>query len=108
MMGLSYESEPEIRRMQTHFGDVLDIRYAMCVLVDDVRHFMVQEDMAETPEHTLRNYNRRLAGIYRKEEEISGMPIAMEECRLFDMRLAREHSVLLHEQLAHESRHLTF
>lgn len=86
MMGLSYESEPEIRRMQTHFGDVLDIRYAMCVLVDDVRHFMVQEDMAETPEQTLRNYNRRLAGIYRKEEEISGMPIAMEECRLFDMQ----------------------
>lgn len=58
----------------------------MCVLVGDVRHFMIPEDMAETPEQTLRNYNRRLASIYRKEEEINGMPIAMEECRLFDMQ----------------------
>ena len=86
MMGLSYESEPVIRRLETHFGEALSIRYAMCVLVGDVRHFMVPEDMAETPELTLANYNRRLAGIYRKEEEINGMPIAMEECRLFDMQ----------------------
>lgn len=86
MMGLSYESEPVIRRLETHFGEFLDIHYAMCVLVGDVRHFMIPEDMAETPEQTLRNYNRRLASIYRKEEEISGMPIAMEECRLFDMQ----------------------
>lgn len=86
MMGLSYESEPVIRRMETHFGEALSIRYAMCVLVGDVRHFMVPEDMAETPEQTLANYNRRLAAIYRKEEEINGMPIAMEECRLFDMQ----------------------
>lgn len=86
MMGLSYESEPVIRRMETHFGEALSIRYAMCVLVGDVRHFMIPEDMAETPELTLANYNRRLAGIYRKEEEINGMPIAMEDCRLFDMK----------------------
>lgn len=86
MMGLSYESEPVIRRLETHFGESLEIRYAMCVLVGDVRHFMITEDMAETPEQTLRNYNRRLASIYRKEEEINGMPIAMEECHLFDMQ----------------------
>ena len=86
MMGLSYESEPVIRRLETHFGESLEIRYAMCVLVGDVRHFMIPEDMAETPEQTLRNYNRRLASIYRKEEEINGMPIAMEECHLFDMQ----------------------
>lgn len=86
MMGLSYESEPVIRRLETHFVESLEIRYAMCVLVADVRHFMIPEDMAETPELTLANYNRRLAAIYRKEEEINGMPIAMEECRLFDMQ----------------------
>lgn len=86
MMGLSFESEPVIRRLETHFGESLEIRYAMCVLVGDVRHFMIPEDMAETPELTLQNYNRRLAGIYRKEEEINGMPIAMEECHLFDMQ----------------------
>ena len=86
MMGLSYESEPVIRQLETHFSELLDIRYAMCVLVGDVRHFMIPDDMAETPELTLRNYNHRLASIYRKEEEINGMPIAMEECRLFDMQ----------------------
>ncbi len=86
MMGLSYESEPVIRRLETHFGNALRIRYSMCVLVGDVRHFMIQEDMAETPELTLAKYNRRLASIYRKEEEITGMPIAMKECRLFDMQ----------------------
>lgn len=86
MMGLSYESKPVIRRLETHFVESLEIRYAMCVLVGDVRHFMIPEDMAETPEQTLRNYNRRLASIYRKEEEINGMPIAMEECHLFDMQ----------------------
>ena len=85
MMGLSYESEPVIRRLETCFGNKLEIRYAMCVLVGDVRHFIQPEDIAETPEQTLTNYNRRLAGIYRKEELINGMPIAMEECRLFDM-----------------------
>ena len=46
---------------------------------------MIPEDIAETPEQTLINYGHRLAGIYRSEEEISGMPIAMEECHLFDM-----------------------
>ena len=74
-MGLSYESEPVIRRLETHFGESLEIRYAMCVLVGDVRHFMIPEDMAETPELTLANYNRRLAAIYRKEEEINASAI---------------------------------
>ncbi|MBQ8485946.1 MAG: hypothetical protein IJ534_07400 [Bacteroidaceae bacterium] len=53
MMGLSYESEPVIRRLETHFGNTLDIHYAMCVHVGDVRHWMIPEDIAETPEQTL-------------------------------------------------------
>lgn len=65
MMGLSYESEPMIRRLETHFGESFEIRYAMCVFVGDVRHFMIPEDMADTPEQTLRNYKRRLASIYQ-------------------------------------------
>ena len=89
MMGLSYESEPVIRRLETHFGEALEIRYAMCVLVGDVRHFMIPEDMAETPELTLANYNRRLAAIYRKEEEINGISHISTDRRLHITYIAR-------------------
>lgn len=107
MMGLSYESEPIIRRLETHFGESLNIRYAMCVHVGDVRYWMIPEDLAETPKQTLINYNHRLAGIYRSEEEISGMPIAMEECRLFDMEhLTSEPLCLAVKAVQHVAPHM--
>lgn len=84
MMGLSYESEPVMRKIETHFAGQVEFRYTMGVLVRDVHDFMIPEDYASTPEQSIRNYNKRLAAIYKQEEEISGMPIVMQDFRLFD------------------------
>lgn len=84
MMGLSYESEPIMRRIETHFPGLVEFRYTMCVLVEDVHHFMIPTDYASTDTQSIKNYNKRLAEIYKKEEDISGMPIVMDDFRLFD------------------------
>lgn len=84
MMGLSYESEPIIERLQQKYGDRLDVRYVMSVLVRDVSDFMTQEELSMEPEAGIRRYCERLAKIYKSEESIGGLPINMEGFRLFD------------------------
>lgn len=84
MMGLSYESEPIMERLQTEYGDRLEIRHVMSVLVRDVADFMTPEERAMSPEAGIRAYCQRLARIYKSEESIGGLPINMDGFRLFD------------------------
>ena len=84
MMGLSYESEPILEGLQTAYGDRLEIRYVMSVLVRDVSDFMTSEERVMEPEAGIRRYCKRLAQIYKSEESIGGLPIHMEGFRLFD------------------------
>ncbi|MBQ9045893.1 MAG: DsbA family protein [Oscillospiraceae bacterium] len=84
MMGLSYESEPILDRLQKEYADRIEIRYVMSLLVRDVSDFMLPEERAMEPEAGIRRYCRRLAEIYKSEESIGGLPINMEGFRLFD------------------------
>lgn len=56
----------------------------MSVLVRDVSDFMTSEERALPLEEGIRRYNARLAGIYKSEEAIGGLPINMEGFCLFD------------------------
>lgn len=84
MMGLSYESEPILERLQREYAGQLEIRYVMSVLVRDVADFMTPEERAMGPEAGIRRYCQRLAQIYKSEEPIGGLPINMDGFRLFD------------------------
>ena len=83
MMGLSYECEPVMRKLETHFAGQIEFRYAMGLLVRDVHDFMMPEDYADTEAESIVRYNARLARIYESEESISGMPIHMDGFCLF-------------------------
>jgi hypothetical protein len=84
MMGLSYESEPIIESLQRTYGSRLKVRYVMSLLVRDVSDFMLPEERALDPEEGIRKYCSRLAGIYKNEETIGGLPINMDGFCLFD------------------------
>lgn len=84
MMGLSYESEPILERLQREYAEQLEIRYVMSVLVRDVSDFMTRSEQAMEPEAGIRAYCKRLAQIYKSEESIGGLPIHMEGFCLFD------------------------
>ena len=45
MMGLSYESEPVFRKLETHFAGHIEFRYIMSGLVRNVTDFMTPEDI---------------------------------------------------------------
>ena len=61
MMGLSYECEPIMRKLETHFAGQIDFRYAMGLLVRNVHDFMMPEDYADTEAESIVRYNARLA-----------------------------------------------
>lgn len=84
MMGLSYESEPIIDHLKEEYGERLELRYVMSLLVRDVSDFMTPEERVLEPEEGIRTYCRRLAGIYKSEETIGGLPINMNGFCLFD------------------------
>ena len=84
MMGLHYESEPIIDRLQQEYADRLEFRYVMSLLVRDVSDYMLPEERAMEPAEGIRHYCRRLAGIYKSEEAIGGLPINMDGFCLFD------------------------
>ena len=84
MMGLSYESQPILDRLEREFAGRLSIRYVMSVLVRDVSDFMTPEEAALEPEEGIRRYCRRLAEIYKSEIPIGNLPMNMEDLRLFD------------------------
>lgn len=84
MMGLSYESEPILERLQREYGGRIEFRYVMSVLVRDVSDFMLPEERAMPPEAGIRRYCARLADIYKSEVAIGGLPINMDGFCLFD------------------------
>ncbi|HGO5855185.1 TPA: DsbA family protein [Mannheimia haemolytica] len=84
MMGLSYESEPFFRQLDTHFGDKVALEFVMGGLVRDVADFMIGDDFKDGKDHAFKRYNARLAKIYEAEQVISGMPIKMDRLALFD------------------------
>lgn len=83
MMGLSYESEPFFRRMETHFQGQIQFRYVMSGLVRNVYDFVDPEDLKLGKEYALEKYRLKLAEIYKYEEDITGMPVNMTDLRLF-------------------------
>lgn len=83
MMGLSWEYEPDFRKLETHFPGTIEFRYMMAVLVPDVYRLVDPHDLPLGNDVAIRNYNARLADIYRSEEAISGMPINMAGFHLF-------------------------
>ena len=85
MMGLSYESEPIIDRLQQEYEGRIEIRYVMALLVRDISDFMLPEEREMDPEAGILRYCKRLAGIYKSEESIGGLPIRMDGFCLFDM-----------------------
>ncbi len=84
MMGLSYESEPIMDRLQKEYGDIIEFRNVMALLVRDISDFMTPEERALKPEEGIPLYCKRLARIYKSEESIGGLPINMEGFCLFD------------------------
>lgn len=84
MMGLSYESEPIMDRLQKEFADMLEFRNVMGLLVRDVSDFMTPEERSLDPEAGIPLYCKRLARIYKSEEAIGGLPIHMDGFCLFD------------------------
>ena len=84
MMGLSYESEPVFRKLETHFEGQIEFRCVMAGLVRDVSDFMTPEERSMEPETGIRRYCQRLAQIYKSEESIGGLPIHMDGFHLFD------------------------
>lgn len=84
MMGLSYESEPIMEWLKKEYGTQIEFRYVMSLLVKDVADFMTPQERAMEPKEGIRRYCDRLAGIYRHEEKIGGLPVNMEGFCLFD------------------------
>jgi len=84
MMGLSYESEPILDRLQKEYSERLLIRYVMSVLVRDVSDCMTDKERALPPEEGIARYCKRLAAIFKSEESIGGLPIRMDDFCLFD------------------------
>lgn len=83
MMGLSYESEPFFRKLETHFPGQITYRYVMSGLVRNVYDFVDQEDLAVSKAYALEKYRLKLTEIYKSEEDITGMPINMTDLQLF-------------------------
>ncbi|MBE6476994.1 MAG: DsbA family protein [Propionibacteriaceae bacterium] len=91
MMGLSYEQEPVYRALETHFGEQLQFRYRMGLLVPDVMRLVDPHDLSLGEDEAIRRYNTRLAQVYLDEEPIGGLPIVMDDFALFS---AEERSTL--------------
>lgn len=83
MMGLSYESEPVMRKLETHFAGHIQFFNKMALLVKDVYDFVNPADLSQGNAYAIKQYNKRLAQIYLQEERISQMPINMEGFNLF-------------------------
>lgn len=103
MMGLSYECEPIFRKLETHYGEQLEFRFVMGGLVRNVYDFVDRNDLQYGKEYALKRYLKKLAGIYKSEESISGMPINMEGFCLFDT----EHTSSVPLCLAYKAAQLT-
>ena len=85
MMGLSYECEPIFRKLETHFAGKIDFHFVMSLLIRDVYEFVDPDDLKFGKEVAIKNYNARLAEIYRTEENLGGLPINMDGFELFSV-----------------------
>lgn len=83
MMGLSYESEPFFRKLETHFAGHIEFHTVMAGLVRNVYDFVNPADLAISEAVAIERYLPHLAAIYNAEQSISGMPISMENLDLF-------------------------
>lgn len=83
MMGLSYECEPIFRKIETHFAGKVEFHYVMSELVRDVYELVDPADLKFGKAVAIKNYNARLADVYRAEEAIGGLPINMDGFELF-------------------------
>ena len=103
MMGLSYECEPIFRKLETHYGHLIEFQYVMSGLVKDVYRLVHALDLKKGKEYAIAEYNKRLAKIYEEEESISGMPVNMTDFHLF----SPEHTSSIPLNLAYEAVKLT-
>ena len=85
MMGLSYECEPIFRKLETHFAGKIEFHYIMSLLVRDVYELVDPDDLKFGKEVAIKNYNAKLAEIYRLEEDLGGLPINMDGFNLFSV-----------------------
>lgn len=85
MMGLSYESMPTFRKLETHFGDKIVFNTKMAGLVKNVYDLVDYNDLKLYGKKVaLNKYKAKLAEIYLQEERIAHLPIIMNNFRLFD------------------------
>ena len=78
MMRLSYECEPVFRKIETHFAGKINFHYVMSGLVRDVYELVDPDDLKIGKDVAIKNYNEKLAEIYRMEENLGGLPINMD------------------------------
>ncbi len=83
MMGLAWECEPMVAAVEERYGELIEVRDVMGVLVRNVADFMTPEERALPEAEGIERYNTRLAQIYLSEQEIGGVPINMEGFSLF-------------------------
>lgn len=83
MMGLSYECEPIMRKIETHFANRVEFDYVMSGLVRDVYELVDPDELALGKDVAIDRYNARLADVYRAEEALGGLPINMTNFALF-------------------------
>ena len=65
MMGLSYESEPIMERLQKEYGDRIEFRNVMGLLVRGVSDYMTPEERALKPEEGIPSIAGVLPGSIR-------------------------------------------
>lgn len=84
MMGLSYQSEPFFRQLETHYPNQLNFKTVMGGLVQNVYDWLDSEELNRLGEkQAIERYNQRLAKIYESEQGITGLPIKMLKLDLF-------------------------
>lgn len=83
MMGLSWECEPALQKVVEQYGENVELRDVMGLLVHDVADFMTPEERALPEAEGIARYNERLAKIYLDEQAIGGVPINMDGFALF-------------------------
>lgn len=83
MMGLSWECEPALREVEHRYGENVEFRDVMGLLVRDVADFMAPEELALPEAEGITHYNARLAQVYLDEQSIGGVPINMDGFCLF-------------------------
>lgn len=88
MMGLLWETWPTMRKLETHYGDQVDLKFMPGQLVKNIYDLVDPKALQQYGKRVaLNQYWVRLMQIYLQEEQIAGMPIYMGgNQRLFDQQ----------------------